>query len=82
MDPFLAIPGPIMVVGHIAGMSKLAVQFSAGSLGVLGPVIPVDQVPMRLVREDRDDNRIPDDYSVLVLGVIGIVMVVRYPPLM
>jgi hypothetical protein len=79
VDPFLAIPGPIMVVGHIAEMWKLAVLSSACSLGVRGLVILVNRGLVRLMRGVHDDNRIPDDCLDLVLGVIEIVMVVRYP---
>jgi hypothetical protein len=79
VDPFLAIPGPIMVVGHIAGMWKLAVLSSADSLGVRGRVILVNRGLVRLMRGVHDDNRIPDDCLDLGLGVIEIVMVVRYP---
>jgi hypothetical protein len=78
-DPFLAIPGPTMVVGRIAGMSRLAVLSSADSLGVHGLVILVNRGLVRLMRGVHDDNRIPDDCLDLVLGVIGIVMVVHYP---
>ena len=70
-----------MVVGHIAEMSKLAVLSSADSLGVRGRVILVNRGLVRLMRGVHDDNRNPDDCLDLVLGVIEIVMVVRYPPL-
>lgn len=84
MDPFLEIPAPIMVVGRIVEMSIRAVLFSVYSSVDLDPVIPVDRALMRLKRVNHDDNRILDDYLYLdlALGVVGIVMVVRYPLLM
>lgn len=84
VDPFLEIPAPIMVVGRIVEMSIRAVLFSVYSSVDLDPVIPVDRALMRLKRVNHDDNRILDDYLYLdlALGVVGIVMVVRYPLLM
>ena len=79
MGPFLAILAPIMVVGHIAEMWKLAVLSSADSLGVRGRVILVNRGLVRLMRGVHDDNRIPDDCLDLVLGVVVIVRVVHYP---
>jgi len=55
---------------------------SVDSLGVLGRARLADLGQARLMRGDRDDNRIPGDCSVLVLDVVGIVMVVRYLLLM